>query len=166
MTNKIFTHLDRQAMDIALQQAQVAFSKNEVPVGAALFLGDKLICKSHNRVFETNDATMHAEVICLKEGAKILGDYRLTDAVLYVTLEPCGMCAGAIHNFRVAKVVWGAQDLRVGAAGTLYNLFDGKHPIHKVESAGGLKAEESAKLLKQFFKEKREEKKCMKCLKK
>lgn len=166
MTNPKFNSFDLEAMKVALAEAKKAYVKNEVPVGAALFLGGKLVCKAHNEVFEKKDASLHAELICLKRAAKILGDTRLLDAILYITLEPCSMCAGAIHNFRVKKVVWGAKDLRVGAAGTLYNLFDGKHPIHKVESVGGLMEQESSNLLKRFFKEKREEKRCVTCLKK
>ena len=165
MTNPKFNSFDEQAMLVALAEAKKAYEKNEVPVGAALFLNGKLISCAHNRVFEEKDASAHAEIICLKEAAKILGDFRLVDAVLYITLEPCGMCAGAVHNFRVKKVVWGAKDLRVGASGTLYNLFDGKHPIHKVESIGGLMAKESGDLLRKFFREKREEKKCQSCSK-
>ena len=163
MTNPKFNSFDFYAMQIAIHEAKKAYEKNEVPVGAALFLGDKLIAKAHNEVFEKKDASLHAELICLKRAAKILGDTRLLDAVLYITLEPCSMCAGAIHNFRVKKVIWGAKDLRVGASGTLYNLFDGKHPIHKVESMGGLMDKESSDLLKKFFREKREEKRCQNC---
>ena len=160
--NQKFNSTDFKAMNIAFKEALKAFDENEVPVGAALFLNDKLIAKAHNEVFVTNDPTMHAEIICLKRAAKILGDYRLKDAVLYITLEPCSMCAGAIHNFRVNKVIYGAKDLRVGAAGTLYDLFDGKHPIHKVKIEGGLMEKESSDLLRKFFKDKREEK-CMNC---
>ena len=101
---------------------------------------------------------MHAELICLKEAAKILGDFRLNKATLYSTLEPCAMCAGAMYSFRVAKLIYGAKDLRVGACGTLYNLFDIKHPITKIEVAGGLMEEESAQLMRSFFKQRREEK--------
>jgi tRNA(adenine34) deaminase len=160
MMNQKFNSLDEECMCVALKEAQKAFDANEVPVGAALFLNNKLICKTHNTVFATNDASNHAEILCLKEASKILGDYRLKDAVLYVTLEPCSMCAGAIHNFRIKKVIYGAKDLRVGAAGTLYNLFDDRHPIHKVEIEGGLKEIESAELLRKFFRKKREEKEC------
>ncbi|MCH9811430.1 nucleoside deaminase [bacterium] len=142
-------------MLVALEQAKIAFSVNEVPVGAALYLNGKCIAKAHNLVDQKKDATNHAEIICLKEAAKILGDFRLVGATLYTTLEPCAMCAGAITNFRVKKVVWGAKDLRVGAAGTLYNIFDGRNPIHKVESVGGLMEDASAALLRKFFQERR-----------
>lgn len=166
MTNQKFNSIDAQAMLIALKEAKKAYAENEVPVGAALYLDGKCISRAHNLVDQKKDATMHAEIICLKRAAKILGDFRLTEATLYSTLEPCSMCAGAITNFRVKKVVWGAKDLRVGAAGTLYNLFDGRNPIHKVESIGGLMEKESSYLLRKFFQKKREEKKCHNCLKK
>ncbi len=155
MTNPKFNSFDIQAMKIALEQAQMAFDKNEVPVGAALFLNGNLISTGHNLVNATKDASMHAEMICLRAAAKSIGDFRLQGSILYCTLEPCSMCSGAMHNFRVKKVIWGAKDLRVGACGTLYNLFDGKHPIHKVEFESGLMEEESAGLLRRFFKEKR-----------
>lgn len=164
MMNQKFKLTDEECMKVALLEAKKAFAENEVPVGAALFINGELIAKGRNKVFQTNDATMHAEIICLKEASKILNDYRLTNATLYITLEPCAMCAGAIHNFRLKKVVYGAKDLRVGAGGTLYNLFDGRHPIHKVEIQGGLKEKESAELLRKFFKNKREEKQCKSCL--
>lgn len=162
MTNPKFNSFDVDAMKIALKEAQKAYDKNEVPVGAALFLNGKLIATGHNLVNETKDASMHAEMVCLRNASKVIGDFRLQDSILYITLEPCSMCSGAIHNFRVKKVVWGAKDLRVGACGTLYNLFDGKHPIHKVEFESGLMEDESARLLRRFFKEKREEKVCKK----
>ena len=156
MMNPKFNSFDEEAMKIALKQALIAFEKNEVPVGACLFLHEKLIATGHNLVNATKDASMHAEMICLRSASKILGDFRLQETILYSTLEPCTMCAGAIHSFRVKKVIWGAKDLRIGACGTLYNLFDGKHPIHKVEFESGLMEEESAALLRRFFKEKRE----------
>ncbi len=159
VVNQKFNLFDETAMRIALKQAEIAFSRDEVPVGACLFLNGKLISTGYNRVHETKDASMHAELICLKEAAKSLSDFRLEGAILYITLEPCAMCAGAIHNFRLKKVIYGAKDLRVGAAGTLYNLFDGNHPIHKVECVGGLMEEQSAELLRKFFKMKRENKK-------
>jgi tRNA(adenine34) deaminase len=153
---KNFSSFDKDCMSLALEQARIAFSNNEVPVGACLFIGEELISSAYNRVHETNDASMHAELICLKNSSSLLKDFRLVGAVLYTTLEPCAMCAGAIANFRVKKVIYGAKDLRIGAAGTLYDLFDGRHPIHKVECVGGLFAEESSYLMKEFFKTKRE----------
>lgn len=163
MSDQKFNSTDQEGMAIALAQAKKAFAANEVPVGAVLYLNGKCIAKAHNLVDQKKDATMHAEIICLKEAAKILGDFRLVGATLYCTLEPCAMCAGAIANFRVKKVVWGAKDLRIGAAGTLYNLFDGRNPIHKVESVGGLMEEEAGVLLRSFFQQKREEKGCKNC---
>lgn len=158
MSNQKFNSNDHFAMCIALEEAKIAYAKNEVPVGAVLMIDGKLIAKAHNMVHATHDASMHAEIICLKKAANILQDFRLNEAILYSTLEPCAMCAGAILNFRVKKVIWGAKDLRVGACGTLYNLFDGRHPIHYVESIGGLLEDDSASLLKEFFKLKRAEK--------
>ena len=165
MSDQKFNSFDEMAMQLALLEAKKAFLENEVPVGAVLSLQNKIISFGYNKVHGLKDSSLHAEMICLRSAAKILGDFRLTDCVLYSTLEPCAMCAGAIFNFRVKKVIWGAKDLRVGACGTLYNLFDGSHPIHTVESIGGLMEEESADLLKMFFKNKRAEKKCSSCLK-
>ena len=156
MMNPKFNSFDHEAMKIALEEAQLAFDKNEVPVGAALFLHGKLIATGHNLVNATKDATMHAEIICLRNASKVIGDFRLQEAILYCTLEPCSMCSGAMHSFRIKKVIWGAKDLRIGACGTLYNLFDGKHPIHNVEFESVINEEESANLLRRFFKEKRE----------
>lgn len=157
MTNKQHDSFDLQAMEVALEEARKAYQANEVPVGAAVFIGDKLIASAHNEVEATKDASKHAELSALKKAAKNIGDFRLSEATLYTTLEPCCMCAGAIYNFRIKKVVYGAKDLRVGACGTLYNLFDNRHPITKVEVVGGVKKEESAELLRKFFKKRREE---------
>jgi tRNA(adenine34) deaminase len=156
MSHETFTPFDYDAMKLALNEAQIAFEKDEVPVGAALFLNNQLIATGHNLVHTTKDATMHAEIVCLRRGAQTIGDFRLQDSILYSTLEPCSMCAGAIYNFRVKKVIWGAKDLRVGACGTLYHLFDGKHPIHTVAFQSGLMQEQSAALLRKFFKKRRE----------
>lgn len=157
MTEKQFNSFDIEAMNVALAEAKKAKEQNEVPVGAAVFIGNELIATAHNEVESKKCASKHAELLALQKAAKKMGDFRLSEATLYTTLEPCAMCAGAIYNFRIKKVVYGAKDLRVGACGTLYNLFDGRHPITKVEIVGGLKEKESAKLLRDFFKKRREE---------
>ena len=156
--NQKFNFIDNCAMKIALSKAKEAYKRNEVPVGAVLFIHNRLIATGYNLVNTTKDASMHAEMVCLKKAASILGDFRLNNAVMYVTLEPCAMCAGAIHQFRLKKIIWGAKDKRIGASGTLYNLFDGKNPIHSLESVGGLMEKDSEKLLKNFFREKRRKK--------
>ena len=149
---------DHMAMLIAIDEAKKAFDEQEVPVGAVLFIDGKLIAKAHNQVERCKDASMHAELICLKMAAKVVGDFRLSEATLYSTLEPCAMCAGAMYSFRIKKLIYGARDLRVGACGTLYNLFDQKHPITTIEVIGGLMEEESAALMKSFFKKIKKEK--------
>jgi tRNA(adenine34) deaminase len=143
--------MDEFYMKIALEEAKKAYEKNEVPVGAVLVCKDKIISRTHNQVESLQDATAHAEILCLRESAEKLGNWRLLDCTLYCTLQPCLMCAGAIILSRVETLVWGAPDLRHGAdIGLFLN-----HPIHKVEIRQGILADPSADLLKDFFKEKR-----------
>lgn len=138
-------------MKIALEEAKKAYEKNEVPVGAVLVYKDQIISRTHNQVESLQDATAHAELLCLKEGAAKLGNWRLLGCTLYCTLQPCLMCAGAIILSRVETLVWGAPDIRHGADIQLLT----HHPIHKVEIRQGILGEDSSELLKDFFKEKR-----------
>ena len=111
-----------EGMDIALSQARLALEEGEVPVGAALFHGDSLLWADHNRREQNRDPTAHAEMLCLRHGAERLGDWRLNDCILYVTLEPCPMCAGAIVMSRIGKCVFGAYDPEKGCCGSVYDL--------------------------------------------
>lgn len=146
---------DEIFMREALLEAKKAFAKGEVPVGAILVKEGKIIGRSSNCVEENQDASQHAELICLKQAATVEKNWRLLNSTLYCTLEPCAMCAGAAILFRVKRLVYGASDLRHGACGTVFSVLTTPHPIHQVEVAGGVCAEESKELLQTFFKERR-----------
>jgi len=148
---------DFEAMKLALDQARIAFEKDEVPIGAVLLLDGKVIASAHNEVEMLQDASAHAEILCLRRAAQNLGGWRLLEATLYCTLEPCAMCAGAMFLYRLKRVVWGAPDLRQGAHGSWIDLRTASHPIHALEIESGLLAEESAQLMKSFFQKRRGE---------
>lgn len=154
---------DERFMREALKEAVRAYEKDEVPVGAVLVLENRVIARGHNQTELLQDATAHAEMLCLTAGASQLNNWRLTDATLYCTLEPCCMCAGALISSRVKRLVWGAKDLRVGANGSWIDVFAQKHPIHEVEILSGVLEEESSALLKKFFQEKRKKAVCHGC---
>ena len=142
---------DETFMLQALKEAWKAFSADEVPVGAVLVHDGKVIAKGYNQVEMLQDATAHAEMICLTAGAGALENWRLSETTLYCTVEPCTMCAGAMLLSRVKRVVWGAPDLRHGANGSWIDLFEKKHPTHKLEITGGVLGEPAAELLREFF---------------
>ncbi len=146
---------DAHFMKEALKEALLAYEKDEVPVGAVLALKGRIIARGHNQVELLQDATAHAEVLCMTAGSVQLRNWRLADATLYCTLEPCCMCAGAMFSSRIKRLVWGAKDLRLGANGSWIDVFSEKHPMHEIEVASGILAEESAALLKKFFQQKR-----------
>lgn len=146
---------DCRFMHEALIEAEKAFDKGEVPVGAVLVMGNEVIARAHNLVETLSDATAHAEMLCLKRGAEMLSNWRLLDATLYCTLEPCPMCAGAMIHSRLKRLVWGAPDLRCGAHGSWVNLLDLEHPIHRLMTTTGIMKEECAQLMKAFFKSRR-----------
>ncbi len=139
----------------ALNEAHIAFSEEEVPVGAILVYKDVIIARDHNRVEKKKDCTAHAEILCIRKAAEMIGDWRLTEATLYTTLEPCSMCAGAIILSRISTVVWGASDIRYGAGGTQVDLFAILSSVHKVNVIRGIFEYESSSLLKYFFSKKR-----------
>ena len=142
-------------MNEAFKEAQKAYAKDEVPVGAVLVFNNKIIARGHNQVEMLKDPTAHAEMICITSAANFLNSWRLIDTILYATLEPCCMCAGAILASRIKKLVWGAPDIRVGANGSWVDLFDKKHPIHNVEIEKGILEEEIKLLMKEFFQKQR-----------
>ncbi len=146
---------DVQFMKEALKEALKAYEKDEVPVGAVLVFENRIIARGHNQTELLQDATAHAEMLCLTAGASQRNNWRLTDTTLYCTLEPCCMCAGALLSSRVKRLVWGAKDLRVGANGSWIDVFSQKHPMHEIEILSGVLEEESAALLKKFFQQKR-----------
>lgn len=138
-------------MTHALELADTARDQGEVPVGAVLVRGDKIIATGANRPIASNDPTAHAEIEALRAGGVALGSYRLTDTTLYVTLEPCVMCAAAIVHARVRRLVFGAWDPRAGAAGSIINVFTLPGLNHRVDVFGGVLADESTVKLKEFF---------------
>ena len=149
---------DKFFMLEALKEAKKAFDIDEVPVGSVLVHNNRVIARGHNQVEKLTDATAHGEMICLTSGSAHFNDWRLKDTILYTTLEPCIMCAGAIINARVKKVVWAAKDLRVGANGSFIDVFEKKHPIHEVEIISGVLEEISSNLLREFFQKTRNKK--------
>lgn len=152
---------DEEWMRRALEEAKLACEQGEVPVGAVLVFQNKVITSAHNQVESLIDATAHAEMLCLRQGASVLGNWRLTGCTLYTTLEPCPMCAGALISSRVDRVVWGAPDVRQGAGGSLISLLGEPHPIHTVQVTRGVLETECAEIIKSFFQRRREWKKCL-----
>ena len=146
---------DAHWMRLALEQAALAAQAGEVPVGAVVVQNGQLIASGHNRCIADSDPTAHAEVVALRAAALALGNYRLDDCILYVTLEPCAMCSGALINARLQKVVFGASDVRAGAAGSVLDLFAMGALNHHTRVQGGLLAQECADTLRDFFKPKR-----------
>lgn len=148
---------DERFMLEALKEAWKAYLADEVPVGAVLVKKGHIIAKGHNQVEMLHDATAHAEMICITSGEAALENWRLADTVLYCTVEPCTMCAGAMYLSRVPKLVWGTPDLRHGANGSWINLFEKSipHPMHNIEVRNGVLQEPCAFLLKDFFKKQR-----------
>jgi len=143
---------DEHFMRQALREAQDAYYEGEVPIGAVVVINGKIIARGHNQVERLNDPTAHAEVLAITSACSYLGAKYLPDATLYVTIEPCHMCAGALYWSKVQRVVFGAKDVKQG-----YQSFYGsKNPFHpKTEITGGVLAEECATLIKEFFKERR-----------
>jgi len=146
---------DTDFMALALEQARRARDAGEVPVGAVLVQGERVIATGANRPISGCDPTAHAEVEALRAGARALGSYRLSDSVLYVTLEPCLMCAAALVHARVQRVVFGAWDPRAGAAGSMLDAFALPGLNHRVDVFGGVLQDECAALLTEFFEARR-----------
>jgi tRNA(adenine34) deaminase len=146
---------DIDFMRLALEQANKARAAGEVPVGAVLVNGDRVIAEGANRPIASHDPTAHAEIEALRSAGRALGSYRLTDAILYVTLEPCAMCAMAIVHARVRRLVFGAWDPRAGAAGSIADIFALPGLNHRVDVFGGVLMEECGSLLQEFFAERR-----------
>jgi tRNA(adenine34) deaminase len=147
--------MHEQFMQEALQLAQKAMTLDEVPVGAIVVLDNEIIGRGYNCPIVTSDPTAHAEIIALRDAAKRLNNYRLIDADLYVTLEPCAMCVGAMVHARVKHCFFGAYDSKTGMAGSVTNLWLNSAFNHKVESIGGVLADQSRALIQNFFKTKR-----------
>ena len=146
-------------MDIAIKEAKKAYKKEEVPVGAVIVKNGEIIAKAHNLKESKKDTTCHAELLAIKKASKKINAWRLQDCEMYVTLEPCSMCAGALINSRIKKVYIGAMDEKTGACGSVYNLLKDYKFNHEVEIETGIMKEECELILKDFFKYLREKKK-------
>lgn len=146
---------DLEFMQLALVEAQKARVLGEVPVGAVLVSDNQVIATGHNQPINNNDPSAHAEVVTLRVAGQNLSNYRLPNTTLYVTLEPCMMCCGAIMHARISRVVYGAADAKTGCVHSVLNLFDNPQLNHHTMVEGGVLAEECAQVLKDFFKERR-----------
>lgn len=146
--------MNAKYMEFALEQAKKAALMGEVPIGAVVVLNGKIIASAHNLCESLKDPTAHAEILAMKKAAEVLGNFRLTGAELYVTLEPCAMCAGAAINARIGEIIFGAADPVKGALGSITNLYSFNFP-NKPTVYGGIKEKEAAELLQEFFKAKR-----------
>lgn len=155
MASSTMNNPDEHWMQQALACAARAAEAGEVPVGAVLVAGDKMIAEGWNQPIVGHDPTAHAEVMCLRAAGQTLGNYRLADTTLYVTLEPCLMCVGAIVHARVARVVFGAFDPKSGAVSSLCRGFELPGLNHRVEASGGVLAEPCGALLREFFRDRR-----------
>ena len=155
LTRQHATQLDQQMMQRAIRLAKAAWEAEEVPVGAVVYRGQEVIAEAHNLRESANDPTAHAEIIALRLAARNLGEWRMNDCTLVVTLEPCPMCAGAIVNARVGRLVYGANDPKMGAVDTLYQICNDRRLNHRVEVVRGLLAPECRGVLREFFRERR-----------
>jgi tRNA(adenine34) deaminase len=155
MSPGAFPRAEVDFMRRALHEAQKADSQREVPVGAVVVLGDKVIGRGHNRPLGLSDPSAHAEILALRRAAKKLGNYRLKGCDLYVTIEPCAMCAGAIVQARLRRVIYGTPDPKAGACGSALAVLNHPKANHRVEVVSGVLAEECAEILRAFFSRRR-----------
>jgi tRNA(adenine34) deaminase len=150
------TAKDEFFMGFALCEARLARDAGEVPIGAVVVIDNQIVGSGYNRPIGSNDPTAHAEIIALRGAARLIGNYRLTEATLYATIEPCAMCAGAMVNARVKRLVYGAADLRAGAVDTIFQICTNSSLNHRVEVTSGVLAEEGRELMQAFFKQRRQ----------
>jgi len=143
--------LDAEFMRAALTEARDAAERGEVPIGAVITLDDRIVARASNRTIADCDPTAHAEIIALRAAAKIIGNYRLLGTTLYVTIEPCAMCCGAMIQARIARLVYGADDAKAGAVCSCFSVLDHPQLNHRVAVTSGVLAEDSAAILKTFF---------------
>jgi tRNA(adenine34) deaminase len=155
MTDELRT--DELYMEEALRSAQRALEMGEVPIGAIVVHDSKIIARGYNLSVTTNDPTAHAEILALREAGTALGNYRLTACTLFVTIEPCSMCAGALAHARVGRVVYGAKDPKTGADGSVLQVLNHPAQNHHIEVQAGVLAARCAELLQSFFRERRSE---------
>lgn len=146
---------DREAMQAALEQARLAAQGGDVPIGAVVVYNDVMIAQAQNCVIRHVDPTAHAEMIALRTAARAVSNYRLARCTLYVTLEPCAMCAGAVIHARIDRLVYGAADPKAGACGSVLSVLNHPQLNHRMQVEQGIGAEESAELLRSFFRDRR-----------
>ena len=152
-------NIDEKWMKIAMDEANLAMNEEEIPVGAVLIQNNKLIARSHNQPIKNNDPTAHAEIQLLRKAGEQQKNYRLIGSTIYVTLEPCTMCFGAMVHARIERIVFGASDPKTGVCGSCMNLNKEKNFNHKISITGGVLEEESSELLRLFFKSRRDNQK-------
>ncbi len=146
---------DQEAMEAALVEARKAAEAGEVPIGAVVVQAGAIIASSQNRVIRNNDPTAHAEIVALREASAALGNYRLNGCTLYVTLEPCAMCAGAMIHARLDRLVFAAPDPKAGACGSVLEVLNHPRLNHRMEVEQGIMGDEAGELLRSFFRERR-----------
>ncbi len=159
MTHENLKQLDEMYMKLALEEAKKAYELGEIPIGAVLVYEGNVVAQNHNRREIDLDATAHAEILVIRKACESLGRWRLTGCTLYVTIEPCSMCAGAIVNSRISRVVYGSSDYKGGGVESLFNILSHPGLNHEPKVTAGIKEEECSQLMKAFFKERRFEKK-------
>ena len=146
---------DEDFMALALAEAKKAFQLGEVPVGCVIVLKDKIIARAHNLRETKKDPTAHAEILAIKKAAQRMGGWRLLNAIMYVTVEPCAMCAGAIYQARIERLVFGVDDPKAGAIKSLFSILDSKKINHRVAVSGGVLQSECSEILSRFFRQNR-----------
>lgn len=149
---------DRFFMGFALNEARMARDADEAPIGAVVVIDNQIVGSGRNCPIQADDPTAHAEIIALREAARRIGNYRLTEATLYVTIEPCAMCAGAVVNARIKRLVYGAANLRAGGVDTVFQICANSSLNHRVEVTSGVLAEEARQLMQAFFRQRRKDK--------
>ncbi len=147
--------MDSEFMREALAEAQKAYQLDEVPIGAVVVKNGEVIGRGHNLRESKKDPTLHAEIIAIRQAAAVLGGWRLTDCDLYVTIEPCPMCAGAILQARIRRLIFGARDPKAGCAGSLYNLLEDTRFNHRTEVTEGILKDSCSLIIKEYFRQKR-----------
>jgi len=162
---RIDQEFDEKYMRMALKEARKAAERGEVPVGAILVKGDKVLSRDHNRCIGLNDPTAHAEMLALRKAGKILKNYRLNNTVMYVTTEPCPMCAAAMIHSRISRLVFGTVEPKFGAVESKFSLLQDKSVNHKVEVRRGILEKECVEVLKEFFRERRTNSKTVRSIK-
>jgi len=148
---------DERFMRMALREAERAAREEEVPVGAVLVSAGRVLARAYNRPIHLQDPSAHAEILALRRAAKKLGNYRMEGCDLYVTIEPCAMCAGAIVQARLARLVYGARDPKAGACGSVLRVLNHRKLNHQVDVAGGIMAADCASLIREFFRKRRKQ---------